>query len=506
MEKARLLTAILAIFCLLTVGCSDVGQEETEESTRRETVGFTIDENAEYEKLADQYGFDRTLSKYAFTEPDIAEFEDEFFAPDTVQFNYNKNYFFTEGDDGDVFAFDMIPKDENEEENGNYVNGILKYDKYGSVERICIDPYCTEESECHHMNLFALHWEYFEGSLYFLCNKWLDGEDIGTYILEYDIDEGVFHKVVDIPGARGMKFEIIDGYAYAWSLCTDKESKMYRYGESCVVVVDIDGNRACCYPLDVADVYGFINGYIAVRSDDSSSPSLVLIDPNTGAKTKVLTLDHYQCGIIGEWLVIKKGRELLLYEVESGASKTIDDDACTFYVNENAIWYDDSDRNLIKYDPFGKKRESVARKIRWYYASGDSCVYATSSDDPVELEYSEMMWVWDTAGENREYKDVLQSVHAVSDADIWFCKDGKVVRLYQTKSSEYLESLDSLSTFISDNCVFTRILIHDGTVRNYLEYKMYRLSIGGGASEVIDVVHGSSYESFTLTVGWHSVN
>ncbi len=470
-------------------GCADIEHETAAETLydRKYTDAYEIDEDEEYAKLAWQVGFDSNLSKYAFAEPDIPEFEDEFFSHDTMVFEEN-NPLFTAGDHGEVFAYDTIPNDDN----STTINGILRYDEYGTAFRICPVPSCDADSVCMHMNLYGTLWDYYDGSLYFLCEKNMDGDFVSCYLLEYDIEAAEFYKTVDVPCPIGRKLTISDGYAYIW--CGGMTAnKNFKKGESCLTVVDLDGNRACNLFLDFSDVRGIVNGRILVRVADTYTYSAVLIDPNTKVKeTAAVCHDGSYFDIVPGGIVYLEGTELRLCDLDADYEKIIADKVIQYSVTDGIIWYWGNVKSLSKYDTAEEKNELIAKNVRRFLARGDVCLYSYDQENPdiLRIDYTEVERVFNEV--SGEYN--LQSVDKVTGGwthnDIYIYENGKSRLLYAAKNNEIIVNMYSHNTHISEKFVFIRPLIYTEEIRNFLEYKIYLVPIGGAKEKVIGTIHG----------------
>ena len=99
-------------------------------------------------------------------------------------------------------------------------------------------------------------------------------------------------------------------------------NKNFKKGESCLTVVDLDGNRACNLFLDVSDVRGIVNGRILVRAADTYTFSAVLIDPNTREKeTAAVCHDGSYFDIVPGGIVYLEGTELRLCDLDADYEK-----------------------------------------------------------------------------------------------------------------------------------------------------------------------------------------
>lgn len=483
----------LCIIFLLTVsflcGCADMHQETAAETLgdRDFTDAYQFDQEEEYAKLAWQVGFDSNLSKYAFAEPDIADFEEVFFSHETMAFEEN-NPLFTEGKSGEVFAYATIPNDDN----STTINGILLYDEYGTPFRICPVPTCDAESVCVHMNLYGNLWDYYNGSLYFLCEKIIDGDFVGCYLLEYDIEDGEFYKTVDIPCPAGRKLTISDGYAYIW--CGGMmANKNFKKGESCLTVVDLDGNRACNLFLDVSDVRGIVDGRILVRAADTYTFSAVLIDPNTREKeTAAVCHDGSYFDIVPGGIVYLEGTELRLCDLDADYEKIIADKVIQYSVTDGIIWYWGNNKNLSKYDMAEEKNKLIAKNVSKFLARGDICLYTYAQENPdiLPIKYTEVERFFNELSGEYHYQSIVQTTGGWSRNDIYVYENGKSKLLYAAKSDEIIGNMYSHNTYISEKFVFIRPLIYTEEIRTFLEYKIYLVPIGGAKEKVIGTIHG----------------
>ncbi len=508
MNKMMIAMLIMLSCGVMMFACSNEGQDETDETERRiEVESFELDEEAEFAKRQGQVGFFSAYdTKYAFAEAEITELEDTFFAPYTVDMGYSDRRFYShlycEGEDGDMFVYDLVPAYDEDGERiiGNGINGILRIDKYGSAERICIDPYCIdEEAVCNHMNLYGHPWGYHDNSLYFLCPKWYDEKGIlGSYLLEYSLDDREFYKILDIPAGNSETMQIIDGYAYIWCY-NGGSSEVLKRGQSAVAVVDLEENRACIYEDDIPIVCGILEGgLIAAYMDPSGQSSTpTLIDPNTKKYTYLSThtggWNSNSCALTDNYIVYTtiQTYELMIYDTEIESVKSIDEDVYQFKTGDNKIWYQKTDNSLYCYNPEDKKRTSIAKDVRDFIVRGDSCLYITSSNTDVDvLHYTRMKWVWSDDGETREYKEVTEDVHAYSDVSLWCFTDGTTKRLYQTKENEYIRSM--FYCWIGEEYAAAEILVYHGEIKSYIDGYLLRMRTVGGKNEVIGSTYGDS--------------
>ena len=502
MKKITDIILASLIILLSYSACSNEGQDGTDETERRiEVESFELDEEAEFAKRQGQVGFFSTYdTKYAFAESEITELEDTFFAPHTVNFNSieQNSHLYCEGEDGDLFMFDLLRGyDENNECNSSVINGILKIDKYGSAERICVDPYCAdEESICNHMNLYGQPWEYYDNSLYFLCPKWYDEKGyFGSYLLEYSLDDRDFYKILDIPVGSFTDFRIKDGFAYMWCY-NGGSSEVLQEGQSAVAVVDLDNNRACIYEDDIPIVCGVADGKI-IGFFGTSSPSI--IDPNEKKSTNLSSMHDTgwntgSCVLVENCIIFnnRQTNELMIFDMETEDIKVIDENVSQFAAGENSVWYKKSDNALYSYDLSKKKRSSAAKEVRDFIVNSDSCFYFTSSEkEPSVLYYTQMQWVWSDDGETREYKEVINEIHAYTHASLWCCSDGDAKRLYQTGENEYISSM--FHCLLGEEYAVAEIYLYDGEIRSCIDKSIIRMRLNGGRHEILGTVYGMGY-------------
>jgi hypothetical protein len=358
--------AVLPLCAGILAGCAEREPEETEP---RETVRPEFDIELfreEYEAREDQEGFVPYNSKYGFDLPEIDSWTDGFedYLGYSVTFTdpydgMGADYLLD--DRGGVFVFperrgtpvydpftgDFLPAE------SNLHDGIVYYDAEGIPKRICQNPDCAVGEICTHGMSFNIAdyssiVRYWNGCLYFTGSR-VEEDPTGewpwinrTYVMRYDIETGVFSKLIEFFDQDCFMFVIRDGVIF---MTTGTVNDRW------LCSVDLREGVACRVHVGQADPRGIVEGRILLqrsvygKSWYEVEHTLYLLDPETGAHRNLDTYTTGPAGAAGRYAVYLKK------------------------------WQRGVSADLMRRDPWAEEPEVMDRDVVKFQMIGERCVW-----------------------------------------------------------------------------------------------------------------------------------
>ncbi len=486
-------------FCLIMLLCSCAiersGSETTDtipETETRVIDTIAVDDAAEYEKRVGQVGY-RENSKYQYAPSVITEAK-EYIPPFdltimlTNQSQYRDSNIII-GSGGDTFYYDKTPYEEYSKlydaiAYGNNPNGIIRITQNGKKERICVDPECTVDSVCPHMEFLNEKACATENALYFVCQKFYTKKIVCLYVLEFNLESRELNKIAEIPGTSCENFVIHENNLFI----TYYNERTGKHGVS---VIDTDK-----YEMYISDspaqLYGIVKGelltcsrgygerYYTIKlydpvfqssrtiSDASPSSSLWAIDryiyysvfDNNTDKIAVFNIATNKSNIIGQSLVRMEGTKDRVY----------------YLTRENALYYCSTAND-------GKNEKFISLDVTSFSVTETNVLYVKRESSALsELEYQS--WTFDntTGGWKKETK-----TRYYAEPIKIFSYEAEGSRLIWTSDGIHLSGMRET---ISGGALYLYVYCPADTVLDRIPAKYLRIPLNGNDFETIDELWG----------------
>ena len=333
-------------------GCAQINPEDDPHAETEKIVLDREEYQKEFLARENQQGYVPFDSKYGYDLPEITGYTDGFVDYLGRSVTFTALYEgamrdFLEDGRGGVFVFRTS-------------DGIVYYDEEGIPSRICIDPNCTVAGPCTHgMNIAGAYVQYWNGNLYFIGYReepWPDGEEpfgvdglpVRSYVMRYNLETGIFRKLIEFFDRVCYLFTIRDGVLF---MVSGEDAEENSPGGKYLSSVELEAGEACRIYIGESDAYGICEGKIVLQSPDYGKQwdhveyKVQLMSPEDGAIDTLAVYTSPYCGAVGKYV-------LYLGRWENGRS------------------YD-----LLRRDPNAETPEVMGKSIAKFRTRGDICVW-----------------------------------------------------------------------------------------------------------------------------------